>query len=117
MGAALPGDRVVVVGAGVVGALTAYLLARIPGAEVTLVDTDPAKRRLAEALGLPFALGDAAPKGADLVVEASGRGARAQERARARRLRGDRPGARLVRQRGGGAALGGRRSTADGCAS
>ena len=35
-----PGDRIVVVGAGVVGLLVASLAARLPGAEVTAVDVD-----------------------------------------------------------------------------
>jgi threonine dehydrogenase-like Zn-dependent dehydrogenase len=38
---ALPCDRVVVVGAGVVGLLVGWLCARLPGAEVTLVDVNP----------------------------------------------------------------------------
>ena len=38
---ARPGDRIAVVGAGVVGALVAWLCARLPGAEVTLVDVEP----------------------------------------------------------------------------
>ena len=40
-----PGDRIVVIGAGVVGLLVAALCAGLPGAEVTVVDT----RRLARA--------------------------------------------------------------------
>lgn len=64
-------DRVVVFGAGVVGGLFAVLAARLPGAEVTLVDLDPGKRTLAEALGIAFATPAEAPGGADLVVNAS----------------------------------------------
>jgi threonine dehydrogenase-like Zn-dependent dehydrogenase len=74
--AALPGERVLVVGAGVVGLLAAHLLARIPGVALTVIDHDGGKRRAAEALGLAFAApGDApwdAPGDADLVVHASG---------------------------------------------
>jgi NADPH:quinone reductase-like Zn-dependent oxidoreductase len=70
-GAALPGSRVVVVGAGVVGALTAYLVSRLPGAEVTLVDVRPERAMLAAALGVAFALPGQAPDGCDLVVHAS----------------------------------------------
>jgi len=66
-----PGDRVAVVGAGVVGALAGWLLARMPGAEVTLVDTNPARAALAAALGCDFALPDAAPADCDVVVHAS----------------------------------------------
>jgi hypothetical protein len=66
-----PGDRVVVVGAGVVGALAAHLCARLPGAEVTLCDINPARAALAAALGCGFAAPDAAPGGADVVIHAS----------------------------------------------
>ena len=41
--APLPGERMLVVGAGVVGLLAASLLARIPAAAVTVVDIDPAR--------------------------------------------------------------------------
>jgi threonine dehydrogenase-like Zn-dependent dehydrogenase len=69
--APLVGDRVAVVGAGMVGCCVARLLARIPGAEVTLVDVDPARAATAAALGVGFALPAAAPGGRDLVVHAS----------------------------------------------
>jgi threonine dehydrogenase-like Zn-dependent dehydrogenase len=49
----------------------ARLLAAIPGAQVTLVDVDPARAKVADALGVPFALPDAAPGGRDLVVHTS----------------------------------------------
>jgi len=49
------GDRVAVIGAGVVGALTGYLCARFPGVEVTLVDLDPSRLDLAVTLGCVFA--------------------------------------------------------------
>lgn len=70
-----PADRIVVVGAGVVGALVAYLCGRLPGAEVTVVDIDPARRELASLLGVRFAEPDAAPVDCDLVVHASGHAA------------------------------------------
>src|ERR671929_1813665 len=58
--APLIGDRVAVVGAGMVGCCVARLLARFPGADVELVDADPARAKTAEALGVDFALpGDA----------------------------------------------------------
>jgi NADPH:quinone reductase-like Zn-dependent oxidoreductase len=71
-GAPAPADRIAVVGAGVVGSLVAYLCARLPGAEVTLVDIDPARKPLAQALGVSFALPDTAPENCDLVFHASG---------------------------------------------
>ncbi len=67
----LPGDRVAVVGCGVVGALVGYLAARIPGTWVCLTDIDPARATLAETLGCGFALPDDAPGEADVVIHAS----------------------------------------------
>lgn len=66
------GDRIVVLGAGVVGCLVAHLAAGIPGARVVLCDVAPGRRAVAEALGLAFADPEDAPGDADLVVEASG---------------------------------------------
>ena len=67
-----PADRIAIVGAGVVGALVAYLCGRLPGAEVTLVDLNPARAELARALGVSFARPEAATGDCDLVVHASG---------------------------------------------
>ena len=67
-----PADRIAVVGAGVVGSLVAYLCGRFPGAEVTLVDINPARAELAQALGVGFARPEAAKGDCDLVVHASG---------------------------------------------
>ena len=66
------GDRVTVVGAGVVGTLVAWLAAQVIGCEVTLVDIKPARESLATALGVRFALPDAIADDADVVVHASG---------------------------------------------
>jgi 2-desacetyl-2-hydroxyethyl bacteriochlorophyllide A dehydrogenase len=66
-----PGDRIVVVGAGVVGLLIARLAARLPGAEVTVVDVAPERAETARALGCGFAAPCAAPTGADVVFHAS----------------------------------------------
>ncbi len=71
-GAPGPADRIAVVGAGVVGALVAYLCGRLAGSEVTLIDIDSARVQLAPALGVRFASPDAAPKDCDLVFHASG---------------------------------------------
>jgi NADPH:quinone reductase-like Zn-dependent oxidoreductase len=67
-----PADRIAIVGAGVVGALVAYLCGRLPGAEVTLVDISPARAGLAKTLGVGFAMPEAAKDDCDLVVHASG---------------------------------------------
>jgi len=73
--APLVGDRVCVVGAGMIGATVARLLSRIPGTRVTLVDLDPARRTVADALGVGFALPSDADDGQDLVVHTSATGA------------------------------------------
>jgi hypothetical protein len=66
-----PADRIAIVGAGVLGVLVAWLCARLPAAEVTLVDIDPRREALAGALGVGFAVPEAAPGECDLVVHAS----------------------------------------------
>jgi threonine dehydrogenase-like Zn-dependent dehydrogenase len=71
----LVGDRVSVVGAGMVGATVARLLSRIPGTRVTLVDVDPSRSAVADALGVAFALPADATDGQDLVVHTSATGA------------------------------------------
>ena len=70
-GGAGPGDRIVVVGAGVVGLLVTSLAARLPGAEVTAVDVDESRRPVVEALGGRFARPEQAPQDADIVFHAS----------------------------------------------
>jgi threonine dehydrogenase-like Zn-dependent dehydrogenase len=66
------GDRIAVVGAGVVGTLAAALAARIPGVSVQLIDVDPAKARVADILGLCLVAPEDAKAEADVVVHASG---------------------------------------------
>jgi threonine dehydrogenase-like Zn-dependent dehydrogenase len=67
----LLGDRITVVGAGMVGCCVARLLARIPGVRATLVDVDPARADVAGALGAEFALPADAAEGQDLVMHTS----------------------------------------------
>lgn len=67
----LIGDRIAVVGGGMVGASVAALLARFPGVRVELVDVEPARAELAAALGIGFALPEQATGECDLVVHAS----------------------------------------------
>ncbi|MFI7390503.1 zinc-binding alcohol dehydrogenase [Streptomyces tendae] len=69
--APLVGDRVTVVGGGMVGCSVAALLARFPGVRVELVDADPARAEVAEALGAGFASPGEAAGDRDLVVHAS----------------------------------------------
>jgi threonine dehydrogenase-like Zn-dependent dehydrogenase len=66
------GDRIVVVGAGVVGCLVAYLARRTAGCEVQLVDVDERKLSIAESLGVEFARPAEAWTRVDRVFEASG---------------------------------------------
>ena len=68
------GDRIAVVGGGAIGCLTAWLCARLPGTQVTLIDIDPARARTAAALGFGFANAASAPTHCDLVFHASGTG-------------------------------------------
>lgn len=70
----LPGDRVAVFGAGVVGALVAYLASRVIGTEVLLIDCNPARRALAAHLGLDFASSKEVTGEFDVAVNASGSG-------------------------------------------
>ena len=67
-----PGDRVAVVGLGVVGLLIAYLAARIPGTELIGIDPNPGRKTIARSLGIPFTTEAPAGWEADVVVHASG---------------------------------------------
>jgi threonine dehydrogenase-like Zn-dependent dehydrogenase len=67
----LIGDRVSVVGAGMVGCCLARLLAGIPGTRVTLVDVNPDRAETAASLGVDFALPATAADGQDLVLHTS----------------------------------------------
>lgn len=69
--APLVGDRIAVVGGGMVGCSVAALLARFPGARLQLVDADPRRAEVAEALGVGFATPGDALGECDLVVHAS----------------------------------------------
>ena len=69
--APLIGDRVAVVGAGMVGVCVARLLSQIPGVAVTLVDVDASRAATADALGVSFAVPGAAVGDCDLVVHTS----------------------------------------------
>lgn len=66
-----PGDRISVVGGGMVGALIAWLAGRLPGADVTLIDILPQRAALARHLGVAFALPDQASSDQDRVFHTS----------------------------------------------
>jgi 2-desacetyl-2-hydroxyethyl bacteriochlorophyllide A dehydrogenase len=69
--APLIGDRVTVVGAGMVGCCVAALLTKLPGTQVQLADIDPARASVAKALGAEFVLPEQAAGDRDLVIHAS----------------------------------------------
>ncbi|MFC7845740.1 zinc-binding alcohol dehydrogenase [Streptomyces sp. NPDC057382] len=69
--APLLGDRIAVVGGGMVGCSVAALLARFPGVRVQLVDADPSRADIAGKLGVGFAAPQEALGDCDLVVHAS----------------------------------------------
>ena len=69
--APLVGDRIAVVGGGMVGCSVAALLARFPGVRLQLVDADPSRAEVAKALGVAFASPEDALGDCDLVVHAS----------------------------------------------
>lgn len=66
------GDRVVVVGAGVVGCLVAYLCARHPAVNVQVIDPASSRASAVSALGAELCSPESTPAGADLVFHASG---------------------------------------------
>jgi threonine dehydrogenase-like Zn-dependent dehydrogenase len=65
------GDRIAIVGAGVVGCLIASLAAKLPGTCVELIDIDPRRAAIAAALGCRFALPADASGDCDVVFHAS----------------------------------------------
>src|SRR6185437_16474532 len=67
-----PGDRIAVIGAGVVGSLAAALAARVPGTDVELIDINPGRAAVAQHFRCRFALPAAARGEVDLVIHASG---------------------------------------------
>ena len=71
-GGIAPGDRVLVVGAGVLGLLIAGLAARIPGTTVTVTDIEPSRATVASSLGAVFADSGTTPQDQDVVIHTSG---------------------------------------------
>ncbi|BDZ52070.1 hypothetical protein GCM10025867_43110 [Frondihabitans sucicola] len=69
--APLVGDRITVIGAGMIGCCIARLAQALPGSDVILIDTDESRRAIASRLGAGFATSNAAT-GRDVVINASG---------------------------------------------
>ncbi|HEY0002323.1 MAG TPA: zinc-binding alcohol dehydrogenase [Actinoplanes sp.] len=69
--APLVGDRIAVVGGGMVGCSAAAILARFPGVRVELVDPDESRAGIAERLGVAHARPADARGECDLVIHAS----------------------------------------------
>lgn len=67
----IPGERALVIGAGVVGLLVAHLLSRFPAIDLTLCDSDPSRAALAAELGLRFCLPQAAAPDQELIIHAT----------------------------------------------
>ncbi|TFC91729.1 zinc-binding alcohol dehydrogenase [Cryobacterium breve] len=66
------GDRVSVVGAGMIGCCVARLLRGVPGVEVALIDVNPARKEVADQLGVGFADTASPPGNRDIVINTSG---------------------------------------------
>lgn len=71
-----PADRIVVVGAGIVGLLIAYLAARMPGTDVIVIDVADDRRGVVDSFGASFVAASATahpglPTGADVVFHTS----------------------------------------------
>lgn len=66
------GDRVAIVGAGMIGASTALLASRLPLERLQVVETNTERRRLLEGLGLSAVPPDEAAADCDIVVHTSG---------------------------------------------
>lgn len=65
------GDKIAVIGAGVIGLLAGYLLAKIPGSDVTVIDKNSNRAAIAKQLGLKFTNPEVAPVGCDVVIHTS----------------------------------------------
>ncbi|TDN91689.1 zinc-binding alcohol dehydrogenase [Microbacterium sp. BK668] len=70
--APLVGDRIAVVGAGMIGCAIARLTSGLPGVDIVVVDVDPGKADVCARLGVRFALPDDGPDERDLVIDTSG---------------------------------------------
>ena len=65
------GDRIAVIGGGMIGASLAVLLSRFPLGRLQLVDTDPVKRDMARAMGIEAVEPEALQAECDIIYHAS----------------------------------------------
>jgi 2-desacetyl-2-hydroxyethyl bacteriochlorophyllide A dehydrogenase len=70
-GEAMAGQSVAVVGGGLLGMLTAALAVKPFGAKVTVIDKEPGRAALAQAVGAAFVTPDGAPRESELVIHTS----------------------------------------------
>ncbi len=70
--APMVGDRISIIGGGMIGCCVARLARGIPGVSVTLVDRDPTREVIANQLGVNFSDVHTAPKHQDIVINTSG---------------------------------------------
>ncbi|OLP46483.1 dehydrogenase [Rhizobium oryziradicis] len=68
----LPGDKVAVFGAGVVGVLVSFLASQIAGTDIDLLDPNPSRALLAAHFGLNFYDSDPPSNAYDVMINASG---------------------------------------------
>ncbi|WP_168201525.1 zinc-dependent alcohol dehydrogenase [Phreatobacter aquaticus] len=66
-----PGDRIVVVGGGVLGLLVTFIVSQIPGTDVTLVDLDQSRKTYADLFGVRFQKPLDGPGDVDVAFHAS----------------------------------------------
>lgn len=70
-GEAAPGQRIAIVGGGLLGLLCAGLAAGINGAQVVVIDREPSRAALAQKMGAAFSRPENAPPENDLVIHTS----------------------------------------------
>jgi len=70
--APLVGDRVSIIGAGMIGCAVARLARALPGVEIAVVDLDRSRASVCAELGVSYVHPDDAPNDRDLVVDTSG---------------------------------------------
>ena len=68
---AAAGNRIAIIGGGLVGLLITFLASRLPGADVTLIDINPERARFAASFGATFRLPDEAGENYQIIIHTS----------------------------------------------